>query len=29
VFHKVLKEAFEGFCNKIVAGSTSAELMAN
>ncbi|WIA23650.1 hypothetical protein OEZ85_000353 [Tetradesmus obliquus] len=29
LFHKALKEAFEGFCNKAVAGSTSAELMAN
>eukprot|EP00775_Hariotina_reticulata_P008401 gene8401-8585_t len=29
LFHKALKEAFEGFCNKNVAGSTSAELMAN
>jgi hypothetical protein len=27
--HKALKEAFEGFCSKNVAGSTSAELMAN
>ncbi len=29
LFHKSLKEAFEAFCNKNVAGSTSAELMAN
>jgi cullin 1 len=29
LFHKALKEAFEAFCNKSVAGSTSAELMAN
>lgn len=29
LFHKALKEAFEAFCNKNVAGSTSAELMAN
>ena len=29
LFHKSLKEAFEAFCNKMVAGSTSAELMAN
>jgi len=27
-FHKALKEAFESFCNKSVAGCTSAELMA-
>lgn len=27
-FHKALKEAFESFCNKAVAGCTSAELMA-
>lgn len=29
LFHKALKEAFEAFCNKSVAGSTSAELFAN
>jgi hypothetical protein len=29
LFHKALKEAFESFCNKQVAGSSSAELMAN
>lgn len=29
LFHKALKEAFEAFCNKGVAGSTSAELFAN
>lgn len=29
LFHKALKEAFESFCNKTVAGSSSAELMAN
>lgn len=29
LFHKALKEAFEAFCNKNVAGSSSAELMAN
>eukprot|EP00245_Coleochaete_scutata_P004099 TRINITY_DN16351_c0_g1_i1.p1 TRINITY_DN16351_c0_g1~~TRINITY_DN16351_c0_g1_i1.p1 ORF type:complete len:743 (+),score=208.68 TRINITY_DN16351_c0_g1_i1:174-2402(+) len=28
LFHKALKEAFEVFCNKTVAGSTSAELLA-
>ncbi|TYI95853.1 hypothetical protein E1A91_D01G028200v1 [Gossypium mustelinum] len=28
LFHKVLKEAFEAFCNKGVAGSSSAELLA-
>ena len=28
LFHKALKEAFEGFCNKSVAGSSMAELMA-
>ncbi|XP_062017965.1 cullin-1-like [Rosa rugosa] len=28
VFHKALKEAFEVFCNKSVAGSSSAELLA-
>ncbi|CAK9229050.1 unnamed protein product [Sphagnum troendelagicum] len=28
LFHKALKEAFEVFCNKGVAGSTSAELLA-
>ncbi|XP_071698690.1 cullin-1-like [Rutidosis leptorrhynchoides] len=28
LFHKALKEAFEVFCNKVVAGSTSAELLA-
>jgi cullin 1 len=29
LFHKALKEAFEAFCNKPVAGSQMAELMAN
>lgn len=29
LFHKALKEAFESFCNKPVAGSPMAELMAN
>lgn len=29
LFHKALKEAFEVFCNKGVAGSTFAELLAN
>jgi len=29
LFHKALKEAFEFFCNKSVAGSSTAELMAN
>lgn len=29
IFHKALKEAFETFCNKNVAGSTSAELMSS
>jgi hypothetical protein len=29
LFHKSLKEAFESFCNRTVAGVTSAELMAN
>lgn len=29
LFHKALKEAFEAFCNKQVAGSTTAELFAN
>ncbi|XP_071719035.1 cullin-1-like [Rutidosis leptorrhynchoides] len=29
LFHKALKEAFEVFCNKLVAGSTSAELLAS
>lgn len=29
LFHKALKEAFEFFCNKNVAGSSTAELMAN
>ncbi|KAF3795761.1 Cullin-1 [Nymphaea thermarum] len=29
LFHKALKEAFEIFCNKGVAGSSSAELLAN
>lgn len=29
LFHKALKEAFETFCNKQVAGSSSAELLAN
>lgn len=29
LFHKALKEAFEAFCNKGVAGATSAELFAN
>lgn len=29
LFHKALKEAFETFCNKNVAGSSIAELMAN
>mmetsp|Transcript_4340 Transcript_4340/g.5014 ORF Transcript_4340/g.5014 Transcript_4340/m.5014 type:complete len:742 (+) Transcript_4340:144-2369(+) len=29
LFHKAMKEAFEVFCNKGVAGSTSAELMAS
>ncbi|KAH7517108.1 hypothetical protein FEM48_Zijuj09G0027400 [Ziziphus jujuba var. spinosa] len=28
LFHKALKEAFEIFCNKVVAGSSSAELLA-
>lgn len=28
LFHKALKEAFEVFCNKVVAGSSSAELLA-
>ncbi|KAK3025141.1 hypothetical protein RJ639_043923 [Escallonia herrerae] len=28
LFHKALKEAFEIFCNKVVAGCTSAELLA-
>jgi cullin 1 len=29
LFHKALKEAFESFCNKQVAGASVAELMAN
>lgn len=29
LFHKALKEAFESFCNRNVAGSSSSELMAN
>eukprot|EP00955_Chlamydomonas_euryale_P100750 365303-Chlamydomonas_euryale.AAC.37 len=29
LFHKALKEAFESFCNKNVAGTSSAELMAS
>ncbi|XP_016432694.2 cullin-1 [Nicotiana tabacum] len=29
IFHKALKEAFEVFCNKSVAGSSTAELLAN
>ncbi|XP_076950361.1 cullin-1-like [Bidens hawaiensis] len=29
LFHKSLKEAFEVFCNKVVAGSSSAELLAS
>ena len=29
LFHKALKEAFEAFCNKQVAGCTIAEIMAN
>lgn len=29
LFHKALKEAFEFFCNKNVAGTSTAELMAN
>lgn len=29
LFHKALKEAFESFCNKTVAGTSSAELMAS
>lgn len=29
LFHKALKEAFEAFCNKPVANSQMAELMAN
>lgn len=29
LLHKALKEAFETFCNKAVAGTTTAELMAN
>nr|GMD19989.1 cullin-1-like [Ipomoea batatas] len=29
LFHKALKEAFEVFCNKIVAGCSSAELLAS
>ncbi|XP_028078274.1 cullin-1-like [Camellia sinensis] len=28
LFHKALKEAFEVFCNKVVGGSSSAELLA-
>lgn len=28
LFHRALKEAFEVFCNKVVTGSTSAELLA-
>ncbi|KAL6214830.1 hypothetical protein ACLB2K_014262 [Fragaria x ananassa] len=28
LFHKALKEAFEVFCNKVVSGSSSAELLA-
>ncbi|KAI3901505.1 hypothetical protein MKW92_016571 [Papaver armeniacum] len=29
LFHKALKEAFEVFCNKAIAGSSSAELLSN
>ncbi|KAI5680407.1 hypothetical protein M9H77_01634 [Catharanthus roseus] len=29
LFHKALKEAFEVFCNKVVSGSSSAELLAS
>ncbi|KAL3827853.1 hypothetical protein ACJIZ3_016655 [Penstemon smallii] len=29
LIHKALKEAFEGFCNKVVAGSSCAELLAS
>lgn len=29
LFHKALKEAFEVFCNKVVCGSSSAELLAS
>ncbi|XP_027098276.1 cullin-1 [Coffea arabica] len=29
LFHKALKDAFEVFCNKVVAGSSSAELLAS
>ncbi|KAK3248376.1 Cullin-1 [Cymbomonas tetramitiformis] len=29
LFHKAVKEAFEVFCNKAIAGSTSAELLAS
>lgn len=29
LFHKALKEAFEGFCNKVVGGSSSAEMLAS
>ncbi|KAI3904112.1 hypothetical protein MKW92_049025 [Papaver armeniacum] len=29
LFHKALKEAFEVFCNKVIAGSSSAELLSN
>lgn len=29
MFHKALKDAFESFCNKEVAGQSSAEMMAN
>ena len=29
VLNQALKEAFESFCNKSVAGTSSAELMAN
>lgn len=28
MFHKALKDAFESFCNKSVAGNSSAEMMA-
>ena len=29
LFHKALKEAFESFCNKQIAGATMAQLMAD
>ncbi|KAH6794502.1 cullin 1 [Perilla frutescens var. hirtella] len=29
LFHKALKEAFEGFCNKVVGGSSCAEMLAS